>query len=128
MAAVIPSGGAGTGSPLSGLSVPVCRKKVPSLPIWSARTHDAKPDSNPPLKISGVALAVAAANRQEINTLSNTVMLVNFVIEGILRGAFDQAIDNADRKGQLCYRVRFSGGEVEYISQEQKVIQEKRLR
>ena len=52
MAAVIAPGGKGTGSPFTGLVVPVCSAKVPSLPIWSARVQLEKPDSKPPLTIS----------------------------------------------------------------------------
>jgi hypothetical protein len=32
IAAAVPAGGAGTGSPLRGLASPLCRKNVPSLP------------------------------------------------------------------------------------------------
>jgi len=69
IAANTPLGGAGTGSPLIGLTVPACREKAPSLPSWFTRVQDVKPDSNPPFKIRGVAFATPDATRQTIETV-----------------------------------------------------------
>src|SRR5258708_31058147 len=63
MAAVVRPGGAGPGPALSGLGVPDCRKKVPSLPTASARVHPTNPASNPPFVINGTAPAPSAAAR-----------------------------------------------------------------
>src|SRR5689334_14736046 len=60
MAAVVPRGGAGTVRALTGLVVPVCRAKVPSLPGRSAVVHPVKPDSKPPLLINSSTSARAA--------------------------------------------------------------------
>jgi hypothetical protein len=64
-----PPGGAGTGSPLIGLTVPVCREKADSLPSWFTRVQDVKPDSNPPFKIRGVAFATPDTKRQTIEAV-----------------------------------------------------------
>src|SRR6266481_237360 len=55
IAAIEPSGGAGTGLPLTGLKVPDWLKKVPSLPSWPTLVQEVNPDSNPPFAMTGMA-------------------------------------------------------------------------
>src|SRR4030095_802176 len=82
MAAFVPPGGAGTGSPLTGLEVPLWRENVPSLPNWSALVHEVNPDSNPPFKIEGPACAGGtAAKRIPAAANVETVKLVDAFIE-----------------------------------------------
>src|SRR5262245_23071109 len=69
---------------------------MPSLPSWSARFQDVKPDSNPPFKIRGVACATPDAKRQTIETVAHMVR-VNFVID-----LFLLALRMAPARGWAC--------------------------
>src|SRR5688572_10351929 len=116
IAAVNPPGGAGTGSPLIGLSTPVWSTNVPSLPSWSTRSHDVNPDSKPPLRINGIAFAAGAENAT-IDTHSSTWISVNLVmavLQGIQRrrsSRFPVEAKSSDSNDQLLFRLGLSGGD-----------------
>src|SRR5215467_1030524 len=75
MAARVPPGGAGTVNPLTGLAVPDCKAKVPSLPSWSTLVHPENPLSNPPFAMSCVAWAGATAiSNMHITSIETRVM------------------------------------------------------
>src|SRR6266516_3164007 len=52
MAALVPSGGAGTRVPLSGDIIPDWEKKPPVPPGWLTTVHPSRPLSKPPLVMS----------------------------------------------------------------------------
>src|SRR5215471_14023435 len=71
----MPSGGAGTGSALTGLAVPDWLKNVPSLPSWSAFVQEVSPPSNPPFAMTGIAWTDdVAATPSTTATIVKTVM------------------------------------------------------
>src|SRR5215469_12061184 len=77
----MPSGGAGTGSALTGLAVPDWLKNVPSLPSWSAFVHEVSPASNPPFAMTGIAWTDDVAARPSTTaTIVKTVMRANVFI------------------------------------------------
>jgi hypothetical protein len=81
---VLPPGGGGTGKLFTGLVVPVCGKKLPSLNGAFRTVQLANPSSKPPLTIKGAAAIGCAIARSAISNVEHEIFRLISISPGKL--------------------------------------------